>query len=762
MLVSFAVRDLSSDERRAAFEPWTPTNVAALVIIALMSLRTEGLFEVLGERGAIHHWGAWVGAADLVREGGWLLWDAPSNYGSLNVLAFAVIPTATPWQSFYLVQALAFFIVSASLFLLLRALRPGVLNWLFALATAIAVPMFTPTYDAAAPVTATFVFPNWGAYRYVCVVIILAILIWEQMTKEQTSQHAVVLATGCFTWVIGVLWSPESALFCSGAWLPAYLAIVLRMTAVGSGRWRRALSWLALPGVLLAATLGIVIVAFIAALGHLPDWESYLDYAREVGLNVLIVVQEPVGPAMGLLLGFCVLAIGAFYAGFRDGLKTREFALWIGLLGAFWATNSYGYQRGLVSLHPAAYATLGILLLLAAREPQSRPWNGFARAGTVPLLVMPLISSFAAVAADPLAIRDAAAALATTMQHRFEVEHFLPDADPDLQALMAEARVLPSDPIFYAGEWLGNYLLPWRPGPVAESERVVVGRHWTPGHPSLALRWIPKGRGAIYTARFIERTRESGWLIQSKTGVRASVDSNGYSGGLEPWFFDMVSQTHVPTRIFENGSWQLVWFAYVGDDPTVTRPDYPKSRLGPLPPDIFVDGKALAGTAHPEVWTIFGEGWRFFDVEKRDRRAESRADLWIYSSDMRDTQVRLTPAKGINDGLLQVLVNGEPVPPPLQLVSGQPAETSLTLESGWNRVTFSVVPADAPLAPGSEATTEPEQSQRNVTSKKRSRDANKSGVARSAESGANETTAESISGFVLERIDIITEATGIG
>ena len=70
LLVSLAARDLTTDKQRARFEPWTRADVAALVLIALMSLRTEGLFEELAERGAIHHRGAWVGAADLVREGG--------------------------------------------------------------------------------------------------------------------------------------------------------------------------------------------------------------------------------------------------------------------------------------------------------------------------------------------------------------------------------------------------------------------------------------------------------------------------------------------------------------------------------------------------------------------------------------------------------------------------------------------------------------------------------------------------------------------
>ena len=36
-------------------------------------------------------------------------------------------------------------------------------------------------------------------------------------------------------------------------------------------------------------------------------------------------------------------------------------------MGAFWAVNSYGYQRGLTALHPVAYTALGLLLVFAMR-----------------------------------------------------------------------------------------------------------------------------------------------------------------------------------------------------------------------------------------------------------------------------------------------------------------------------------------------------------------------------------------------------------
>jgi len=539
LLVCGVIADPDHRRPEGRIRAWTPANLAGLAIVGLMSLRTDGLFEVLGKRGAIHHWGAWVGSVDLVREGGWLLWDVPSNYGFLNILALAAVPTDTPWQAFYLLGSLTFFVVGAGFFLALRSIRPGLLNWCFALADVICVPMFLAAVDPSrmveptTPVISTSVLPNQGAYRYIWAFVLVAILVWEYTIEERTRRQRGVLLIGNAAWLAGVLWSPESAFFCSGAWLPAYVMIVFRMTAPDRHRWRRAAAWLALPPAFLAAAIGFIMAFYAARLGHLPDWRSFLDFAQEVGLNVLAVVNEPLRPSLGMLLGCCLLAIGAVSAGTRAGLPARSFGLWIGLLGASWAANSYGYQRGSTFLHPVAYAALAVMLVLMARR-RAEGWDAIVRAGIAPLLVIVLASPFAAVIDEPLAVGEAAASLASTARDGFAVEPLMPEADPALQTLMAEAGVRPSDPIVFFGDYLGNLLQPWTPGGEPDGERIIVTRHWLPGHPSLALRWIPPGRGAVYTSRFIARARLGGWMIQRKTGPHATADLTTPVNGREP------------------------------------------------------------------------------------------------------------------------------------------------------------------------------------------------------------------------------------
>lgn len=666
-----------------------PANVIAIAFIAFMSLRTERLFDVLAEhgQGALHHWSPWVGSAELVRQGGWLLWDVPSMYGFLSILPIAAAPSRTPWQSFYLLQSVSFFIVATTVFLTVRGLRPGWLNWCLALTTAVAVPMFFASFDASAPVGSTFIFPNAGAYRYIWCFLLVAILVWELVADDDPRRHRWLLIGGCFVWAVGVLWSPESAFFCSGVWLPAHAVIILRMSAKSLTPYRTAAAGLTLPLAMLAGFVGIVSIVYMAGLGRLPDWVSYLDFVRGLGTEVFVAVNDPTGSALGLLLGYCVLATAAWYAGTRHGAPARSLALFAGMLGGFWATGIYGFTRAYVSLHPIAYVALAVMLVTIAGRSREGEWKTSVRAATAPLLVLILVSPLAAIVSSPSAIGDAIAGVWTTARSGFTVEPLIPGADPELQALMAEAEIGPLDPVSFQGSWLGNLMPPWRSGGDPAAERIVTTRDWLPGHPYVSLRYVPEGRGPTYMRRFVERVQLGGWLVQHKTGHTAKPpDQHEFVYGREPWFFEVLGETHVPTRILENEEWQLVWFDYVGRESDVVRPFYTEYRgLPPLLPDVTIDGQPLADQVDPNVWVLPGAGVGWYDAEAGARWINNRAELWVFSREPRKLTVSL-----------RLLPDAQPIQ--LLFTAGEQEvsaalkrrrtvdEAPIALRSGWNRI----------------------------------------------------------------------------
>ncbi len=654
-------------------------DAVAIAGIAFMSLRADGLFqapagELLGQ-GGLHHWAPWIGAAELMRDGGWLLWDVPSMYGFLSIVPLAHLPTSTPWQALYLLQAASFFVAGMSIYLIVRGLRPGWLTWFLAVSAAIAVPMVFATFDAGAPVGSIADYPNHGPYRYVWCLILIVVLLWERQEVEGARRRAIV-AGGRLVWAVGVLWSPESAVYSSGVWLPAYAVIAFRAAAKSHHPWRTAASGIALPLGSLAACVGVVTAVYQSGLGRPPDWLAYLDYVRGLGLEVLVVVNDPTGSALGLLLGFCLLAISAWHLGFRRGAPTRSLPLLLGLMGGFWATGLYGFTRAYATLHPIAYVTLAVMLVTITRVGREAAWKPLVRAAAVPLLTLVLVSPLAAIPASPFAVGEAAAGVWRTARAGFAVEPLLPDADPELQSLMAEAGIGPDDPVSFLGSRLGILLPPWRPDGHPGAHRIVTTRDWLPAHPAVSLAYLPDDRGAAYLRRFIDRVQRGGWLVQHKTGDSAKPPNrHEVASGRQPWFFAVLSETHVPTRIVENDEWQLVWFDYVGRDSAVVRPAFlPDRGLPPLLPDVTIDGEPMARQSDPAVWVLPGEGLGWYAPAAGGRWIGPRAELWVYSRTATEVTLGLRPTPG--------------APPVLVAVGDSTAAPTreIALEPGWNRV----------------------------------------------------------------------------
>src|SRR4029079_3778785 len=92
--------------------------VLGVCVLIALSFRTNPVLE-------LYHWEAYVGPMQELRQGGWLLWDAPAQYGILSIL----IPTLFPgnaWQSFYLFQALCNALVALLMFWAIGGMRPSI------------------------------------------------------------------------------------------------------------------------------------------------------------------------------------------------------------------------------------------------------------------------------------------------------------------------------------------------------------------------------------------------------------------------------------------------------------------------------------------------------------------------------------------------------------------------------------------------------------------------------------------------------------
>jgi hypothetical protein len=343
-----------------------------------------------------------------------------------------------------------------------------------------------------------------------------------------------------------------------------------------------------------------------------------------------------------------------------------------------------------------AYVAIAITLVAIADRHRVGDWVVIVRAALVPLLTLLLASPLAAIVASPLAVVDAAASLRATAANGFAVEPLIPDADPSLQALMSEVGIGAEDAVSFQGSWLGNLMQPWRPAGDPAADRIITTRDWLPGHPYVSLRYLPEGRGPTYMRRFIDRTQRGGWFIQHKTGETAKPpDQHEFVYGREPWFFPVLGETHVPTRILENDEWQLVWFEYVGRSSDTVRPDFTNDRgLGPLPVDVTVDGRPLTGQVDPTVWVLPGQGLGVYSPKIGARWVKEGTVLWIHARTSREVSLQLRLLHDAQPAQLRVSAGEQ-----REWVQRRPGPddvVSVSLRAGWNRIVLRLLPGMQP------------------------------------------------------------------
>jgi hypothetical protein len=541
-----------ASERGPRHRPLMALDVVAVLLLGAASMNVDRL--VLAQ-GTYNHWGVWVGPAELVRQGGWPLWDVPTQYGFLSTLAIAVLPLKSAWQSAYVLNALLLWLTAVLIYGVVRSLRGGLTNLCLAFALAsVAVFLVWGSPGPGFPY-----YPSTAAPRYFWCYALLGVLAWEARADSASPSRRLLLS-GCAVWLLGTLWSVESAAYSFATWLPAYLLLVLRRSSTAPGREDdstrrgnnlRAALWLALPPFLLLSTLTAICAYYAARLGHLPDPAAFYDYAARSEIFDLPIALD--GPVWACLLVFCALSTVA--AGFLGrGLTHRALPLVAGTWGALWATSAYFAVRShplnvTNALTPIFCLAIGLTIYLLVRHREDGPSTALVRASLVPVLTILLAATLGAGG-------NLGSYVSTSLGgYESELDERIPRFDPSLSRLLAKAGVRPDDPISYAGGSVEREksLLAWPTG--GEAGLVSPPRAWLPSSPYFLFQPLEEERRQTYMSRFAERTHLSGWLIE-RTAAEPYTAS--------PWFSEQILRTHRPTKVVENKKWRLTCFEYTG------------------------------------------------------------------------------------------------------------------------------------------------------------------------------------------------------
>ncbi|MDQ2654131.1 MAG: hypothetical protein M3Z20_13950, partial [Chloroflexota bacterium] len=209
-----------------AFHPGTaqdrrkiPADALAMGLLILLAFRTDGLFQTdrVAPTGSFYHWGAAVGPAEAIRQGGVLLWDTPSPYGFLLPLSMAAFPAPTVWQSLYVLNAIFTAMLAIAMYWAIRLRSPGVKGALLSLLLSSAVIYFVAMYPPQ--ILPEHFYPMGGAFRYAWSYLLVGILLVERFATESRKTRDLVLVAGSVCWLISALWSTESAFFGTMIWI---------------------------------------------------------------------------------------------------------------------------------------------------------------------------------------------------------------------------------------------------------------------------------------------------------------------------------------------------------------------------------------------------------------------------------------------------------------------------------------------------------------------------------------------------------------
>jgi hypothetical protein len=560
LLVFLNLHDDGILEEKSRVRWWWVANSAAILLIAVASVRSDQLFNTM----SYSHWGVIVGPAEMLRQGGWLLWDVPSQYGFLNILLVAALPVKSVWQSAYLINSFLLFASALCLFFVLRLIRPGLKNFCFSLLVTLAAVFLMAGWPPA--LLGPQAFPSLGPFRFIWCYALLALLIKELNSANKSYWRIPFI--GNIVWLMGTLWSSESAVYCAALWLPAYALMALRRAHIlypevsaRKKRLRLIVGWLIVPLLLVATVIGLITIYYLLHLGHGPDWRAFYEYSLAFAGGFFAIPIDPNGPVWQLFLIFCALSATVFYF-LRGGLTGKAMSLMAGTWGALWATSSYFVSRShpnnATVLSPILCIVIGVTLYLLARHQRGEWWARLVKMSFVPFLTILLTATFGNAGFLRLYL--------TSPQQGYQrnIDTHLPALDPSLLELFRTAQVKANDPIVYSAvrvkgvEPLADgvshdygVLLPaW----TADDGRLISStRAWLPATPFVLLAPLPEERRQIYMQRFVARARLSGWLVQNKR--EASYTSSA-------WFYDQLSKTHTPTRMFENADWQLIWFEF--------------------------------------------------------------------------------------------------------------------------------------------------------------------------------------------------------
>lgn len=458
-----------------------------VILIFLESYRSFGLFEV--DTDCMHHWTCYVGPVELIRQGGQLLWNVPSQYGFLSILTAAVLPVSSAWESVYILAGTCQLVVGWALFHHFsgtRTWREVASAGILVVAGVFVIPGWM--------LTGSMIFPSVSALRFIWVLLMFVTLFKLGANPESGGRRQWHVLHGL--WLAGVLWSFESAFYCSVT-LGSYLTAEYASRVYATGRKLSELKIFRESLLLLIASIAIIGLFYRLRFGHGPDWRSFFEHALafQGGFGALPMVLTGgllyVLAVVGVLLGACRTNAGTPAA-------RAIFGMVCGTLAVFSYFAGRSHENNLLNMFPIPLAAL----VLGCRVVQVRD-PGFVRVIAVALMSPVVILG--------IGNRDFFLHLQNTWTHQeHNADVLVPALPPKLAQFLGEIPLKQNSSVTLAD--IQGFTC--KPGSLPQGIADLISPEiWLPIRPLAVLVPLSSERISIYFERWHRDHPRPGWVV---------------------------------------------------------------------------------------------------------------------------------------------------------------------------------------------------------------------------------------------------------
>lgn len=230
----------------------------------LFAFRSDSINQI---EGSGFHWGYYTGVINTIKSGGTLLYDAPSQYGFLNILLPSLLTFESNRQSFYVFQSVIFIVLFILLSIILYRYSNGRAS-LFLL-----IVIFLSFYLADPELIGPQLYPSSSLVRFFpSLLILLWFFYLDKAGLNQSLSHKVRIIESSLL-LLSALWSFESFLY---SLFIIFFAFVFRILHNG---FKKVLYFYTLILLQLLLSLVILIFLFYILTSKWPDLNLFLMYS---------------------------------------------------------------------------------------------------------------------------------------------------------------------------------------------------------------------------------------------------------------------------------------------------------------------------------------------------------------------------------------------------------------------------------------------------------------------------------------------------